>query len=318
VSDEPETLQGTLEHILFTSEDGYTVARLLCPESVELVTMVGHLPSLKLGEKLRLWGEWTTHPKYGLQFKIHAYEIVVPTTVELFESLDLEVALASPTGRAAKRMEEATNRPAQTLHRLLEYSPQTGFRRDEHDPLEADVVIVDEASMIDLFLMYALIRALRPEARLILVGDADQLPSVGPGRVLWDLIDPEKIPVIKLTEIFRQARESLIVQNAHRINRGRFPGLSSDPEEDFLFLEVEDPREAADLVEELVCSWLPERYGYEPVQDIQVLSPMYRGEAGVDHLNHVLQARLNPNPLQSLAFGGRRFHLDGKVMQIRW
>jgi exodeoxyribonuclease V alpha subunit len=606
--DEPQTLQGTLEHILFTAEDGYTVARLLCPESFEPVTVVGHLPFLKIGEKLRLWGEWTTHPKYGPQFKIHAYEIVVPTTVEgiqaylssglirgigpklaerltehfgaqtlevidkeperlyevpglgpvrvrkiieaweeqrgikevmlflkshgvsthlavkiyktygqeatpllkedpyrlteeifgvgfvtadqlarrlgiapdspqrlragiahvlreaveeghvylprselsrrasqllgveaaqveavleetsqleeapirreifeadegeegmeaiylaplyhsevgaaerlrrllehpgpdlklspsserftellkqleeetglryseeqqealrqalehkvliltggpgtgktstvrgmihLFESLDLEVALASPTGRAAKRLEEATGRPAQTLHRLLEYSPQWGFQRGEHFPLEADVVIVDEASMIDLFLMYTLLRALRPEARLILVGDADQLPSVGPGRVLWDLIDSGSVPVVKLTEIFRQAQGSLIVQNAHRINRGEFPRLSPDPEGDFLFLEASDPQEAARLVEELVCEVLPERYGYHPIDEIQVLSPMYRGEAGVDRLNHVLQARLNPNPAQALAFGGRRFHLGDKVMQIR-
>jgi exodeoxyribonuclease V alpha subunit len=607
VSDEPETLQGTLEHILFTSEDGYTVARLLCHESFELVTVVGHLPTLREGERLRLWGEWTTHPKYGVQFQIHAYEIVVPTTVEgiqaylssglikglgpklarrltdhfgaqtlevidkeperlyevpglgsvrvrkileaweeqraikevmlflkshgvsthlavkiykayggeaipllredpyrlteeifgvgfvtadrlarslgiapdspqrlragiahvlreamdeghvylprpelirrasrllgveaaqveavleetsqpeeapirrevfaddegeegmeaiylaplyrsevgaaeclrhllahpgpdllsalsqdfhellrqveeetglryseeqqealrraleqkvliltggpgtgktstvrglihLFEGLELEVALASPTGRAAKRMEEATGRSAQTLHRLLEYSPQWGFQRGEHFPLEADVVIVDEASMIDLFLMYALLRALRPEARLILVGDADQLPSVGPGRVLWDLIDSEKIPVIQLTEIFRQAQGSLIVQNAHRINQGEFPSLSPDPEGDFLFLEASDPQEAARLAEEWVCEVLPERYGYHPMDDIQVLSPTYRGEAGVDSLNQALQARLNPNPAQALAFGGRRFPLGDKVMQIR-
>jgi len=601
----PQTLQGTLEQILFTAEDGYTVARLLCPDSFELVTVVGHLPSLKIGEKLRLWGEWTTHPKYGVQFQIHAYEVVVPTTVEgiqaylssglirgiglklaqrltdhfgtrtleiidqeperlyevpglgpvrvrriqeaweeqraikdvmlflkshgvgthlavkiykaygkeaipllkedpyrlcedlfgvgfltadrlaqrlglapdspkrlragiahtlrealdeghvylprpqlierasellgveaaqveevlgktaqsqeapirrelletdgegaeaiyltplyhcevgaaerlrrllehpgpelkippsrefeellrlveeetglryseeqrealrqalerkvliltggpgtgktstvrglirLFESLGLEVALASPTGRAAKRLEEATDRPAQTLHRLLEYSPQWGFQRDEHFPLEADVVIVDEASMIDLFLLYALVRALRPEARLVLVGDADQLPSVGPGRVLWDLIDSGVVPVVKLTEIFRQAKESLIVRNAHHINRGEFPRLPSEPEGDFLFVEAEEPQEAARLVEELVCSRLPERYGYHPLDEIQVLSPTYRGEAGVDALNQALQAQLNPNPAQVLSYGSRRFHSSDKVMQIR-
>jgi len=237
--------------------------------------------------------------------------------IRLFEALGLEVALASPTGRAAKRLEEATDRPAQTLHRLLEYSPQWGFQRGEHFPLEADVVIVDEASMIDLFLLYALVRALRPEARLVLVGDADQLPSVGPGRVLWDLIDSGKIPTIKLTEIFRQAKESLIVQNAHRINRGEFPHLPGDPEGDFLFVEAEGPQEAAQLVEELVCSWLPERYGYHPLDEIQVLSPMYRGEAGVEALNQALQARLNPNPAQALAYGSRRFRLGDKVMQVR-
>jgi len=603
MSEEPQTLQGTLEQILFTAEDGYTVARLLCPESFELVTVVGHLPSLKIGEKLRLWGEWTTHPKYGVQFQIHAYEVVVPTTVEgiqaylssglikglgpklaqrltehfgahtlevidkeperlyevpglgpvrvrkileaweeqraikdvmlflkshgvsthlavkiykayekeaipllkedpyrlcedlfgvgfltadrlaqrlgiapdspkrlqagiahtlrealeeghvylprpqllerasellgveadqveaaleetarspeapirrelletdgeeaeaiylsplyhsevgaaerlcrllthpgpelkippshdfnellrrveaetalrysseqrealrkalehkvliltggpgtgktttvrglirLFENLGLEVALASPTGRAAKRLEEATDRSAQTLHRLLEYSPQLGFRRSEHFPLEADVVIVDEASMIDLFLLYALLRALRPEARLI--GDADQLPSVGPGRALWDLLDSGKIPTVKLTEIFRQAKESLIVQNAHRINRGEFPHLSRDAESDFLFLETEEPQQAAQLVEELVCEVLPERYGYHPLDDIQVLSPMYRGEAGVDALNQALQARLNPQAVQTLMYGSRSFRLGDKVMQVR-
>jgi len=237
--------------------------------------------------------------------------------IHLLEGLRLTVCLAAPTGRAAKRLREATDRPAQTIHRLLEHSPKEGFGRDEAHPLKLDTLVVDELSMVDLPLMYHLAKAVPPRAILVLVGDVDQLPAVGAGNVLRDLIASGVPQVIELTEIFRQARQSLIITNAHRINRGEFPQIKPQREGDFFFLEAQEPEEAAQATLELVTQRLPARYGFDPLE-IQVLSPMYRGAAGVDALNRALQERLNPvgQSPSLVRCGGRSFRVGDKVMQI--
>lgn len=239
--------------------------------------------------------------------------------LRIFQQLRLRVVLAAPTGRAAKRMSEATGFEAKTIHRLLEYSPQKGgFKKGQEDPLEADVVIIDEASMVDTVLMYHLLKAIPPHAHLILVGDVDQLPSVGPGNVLRDIIESEMFPLIRLSEIFRQARESMIVMNAHRVNRGEFPTLTEAPRDgttDFYFIEEEDPQRILDQILSLCGERIPRRFGFDSVKEIQVMTPMHRGLIGVTNLNLVLQARLNPNPM-GLTYGGKTFRLGDKVMQI--
>ena len=234
-----------------------------------------------------------------------------------FEKAGLRVALCSPTGRAAKRLAEATGREAKTIHRLLEFMPAEGrFRRGRNDPVEADAVIVDETSMIDVPLMHALLRALSSQVRLLLVGDADQLPSVGPGNVMGDIISSRRVPVALLTEIHRQERRSRIVVNAHRINAGDWPELSNNRDGDFFFLEEEDPPEAAALISDLVGRRLPAHGGYDPVGDIQVLSPMYRGETGAINLNRLLQQRLNPGGTVCRK-GERELRVGDKVLQVR-
>ncbi len=240
--------------------------------------------------------------------------------VQLFLSMGKRVLLASPTGRAAQRLSEVTGREAKTIHRLLEFDPsQMGFKRGEELPLDADVVIIDESSMIDLLLANSLLRAVPPDAQLVLVGDADQLPSVGPGRVLEDLIACGTIPVARLTQVFRQAAESLIVQNAHRINRGEFPRLVTPGSEksDCYFIEEEDPAEIVSLLVRAVASSLPARFGYDPRSDIQVLTPMNRGHVGANSLNTVLQQTLNPpRPgRQELARGNRLMRVGDRVIQ---
>ncbi|MEK7366727.1 MAG: AAA family ATPase, partial [candidate division NC10 bacterium] len=233
----------------------------------------------------------------------------------ILERKGLRTLLTAPTGRAAKRMSEATGRPAQTVHRLLEFSPREAvFRRTAARPLSAEAVIVDEVSMADLPLMHRLVEALPPEALLVLVGDVDQLPSVGPGAVLADCIASGVLPVVRLQEVFRQAEQSLIVQNAHRVNRGEMPLLGEAG--DFQFLEEEDPDRLAALVVETVAHVLPARHQLHPVEDIQVLAPMHRGIVGVAALNQALQAALNPSG-PALARGERILRAGDKVMQLR-
>ncbi len=230
-----------------------------------------------------------------------------------------EVELCAPTGRAAKRMSEATGCPARTIHRLLEYSGDSqGFAKGADDPLDADVVIVDEMSMVDIFLMRALLEALRPGARLILVGDADQLPSVGAGNVLRDLIAAEAVRVVRLTEIFRQAGESQIVVNAHRINRGEYPVIRTRGT-DFFLERRDNPTQASQSVVALVKTRLPKYMGFDSLRDIQVMAPMKRGEGGVFALNALLQASLNPpRPgAPEIVHGQTVFRLGDKVMQVR-
>ena len=237
--------------------------------------------------------------------------------IRLFEALEKRVLLAAPTGRAAKRLNETTGREAKTIHRLLEFSPQdNGFKRNRENPLEADVVIVDEMSMVDLVLMNNLMKAVPQSATLIMIGDVDQLPSVGAGNVLTDLIASGQVTVVTLTEIFRQAQESYIVTNAHRINRGDFPQTTGPADRNFFFIEEEDPDRAADLICDLVGKRLPEHYGYHPMDDIQVLCPMRRGTVGSENFNKRLQEILNASSEEAIR-GGRDFRVGDKVMQVR-
>jgi exodeoxyribonuclease V alpha subunit len=242
----------------------------------------------------------------------------VRALLDVLDRRGISYALASPTGRAARRMAEATGRPARTLHRLLEFVPSTNeFGYNEDRPLPYQFVVLDEVSMLDVLLAYRLARALAPETHLLLVGDADQLPSVGPGSVLHDLLASGEVPHIWLTELFRQARASAIVVSAHRINTGELPELRPDPAGDFFFLRAEDPAQAQRMVVDLVARRLPARYALDPTRDIQVLAPMYRGPAGVVALNEALQARLNPEAAAAQTASGRVFGPGDKVMQVR-
>ena len=229
------------------------------------------------------------------------------------------VELCAPTGRAAKRMSEATGCPARTIHRLLEYNGEVqGFGRDGDNPLDAEVVIVDESSMVDIFLMRSLLCALHPGTRLVLVGDVDQLPSVGAGNVLRDLIASDALPVVRLTEIFRQAEKSQIIVNAHRINRGEYP-LIRNRDTDFFMERRQTPTEAAESVVALVRSRLPGYMGLDSMRDIQVMAPMKKGDVGVYALNSLLQQALNPpdRRRREFAHGGITFRMGDKVMQVR-
>jgi exodeoxyribonuclease V alpha subunit len=235
--------------------------------------------------------------------------------IEILEGKGVRFLLAAPTGRAAKRMAEATGREAKTIHRLLEFAPKEGrFKRNEVSPLEADCIVVDEASMVDLVLMDQLLRALPPMAALMLLGDCDQLPSVGPGSLLHDLIASASVPVVRLTEIFRQAKESHIVVNAHRVNRGEFPHLLPFGMADFAFIELEDPEAIRGQVAGLLTRQIPERYGLDPLKDIQVITPMNRGPIGTTALNQELQTALNPH---GEAIVGSQLRVGDRVMQVR-
>ena len=235
--------------------------------------------------------------------------------IAAFKARHMSILLAAPTGRAAKRMTEATGMEAKTIHRLLEYNPMDGYKRNDENPLEGDALIVDECSMIDILLFYNLMKAIPSNMRLILVGDIDQLPSVGAGNVLRDIIDSQQIPVVRLTRIFRQAQSSRIVMNAHAINAGKFPNIKNGLDTDFFFINQEDADEMVKLIIGLVRDRLPKKYGYPP-KEIQVLTPMQRGTVGAGNLNIELQNALNPTG-PSLARGGYTFRQGDKVMQIR-
>ena len=227
----------------------------------------------------------------------------------------LRVLLAAPTGRAAKRMSEATGMEAKTIHRLLEYNPQDGYKRNDENPLEGDALIVDECSMIDILLMNNLLKAVPVGMRLVFVGDIDQLPSVGAGNVLRDIIDSQRIPVVRLVRIFRQAQKSRIVMNAHTINQGRFPDTSNGRDTDFFFMREDDPERAAETIVRLVKERLPRAYRESPDR-IQVLTPMQRGVVGAANLNLLLQQALNPSG-PSLSRGGYTYRQGDRVMQLR-
>ncbi len=244
---------------------------------------------------------------------------IVRAIVAVLTGSGKTIALAAPTGRAAKRLAEATLHEASTLHRLLEFEPRSAdFQRGKQRPLEVDAVIVDEASMIDLSMMRALLLALPDKARLVVVGDADQLPSVGPGAVLRDLIDSRAVPVVRLSEIFRQSAQSSIVRNAHKILAGELPE-SHDPADaagDFFVVPRRTPEEAAEVVRELVTVRIPRRFGLDPRRDVQVLTPMHKGPAGTLALNELLQQALNPEG-PALDVRGQRLRLGDKVMQTK-
>ncbi len=240
--------------------------------------------------------------------------------LRLLRSKGKRVLLAAPTGRAAKRMAEATGHEAKTIHRLLEVNPSAGFKfkRNQDNPLPADMLIVDEVSMIDLILMNNLLKAISPGTHLLLVGDPDQLPSVGAGNVLRDLIDSRAAPTVQLEVIFRQAQNSTIITNAHRVNRGEFPLFPPD-KSDFYFFGKANPDEIAPLVVDIIANRVPKKFNADPVKDIQLLAPMHRGSAGVGNLNQLLQEELNPPKPGKTQYqsGSRLYRAGDKVLQLR-
>lgn len=244
---------------------------------------------------------------------------IINAAIKRYRELSAKILLAAPTGRASKRMSEATGFPARTIHRLLEFSPQLGgFQRNEAKPLEVDVLIIDEVSMIDVILMHHLLRAVPDNATLILVGDVNQLPSIGAGNVLKDIISSGVAPVVELNEIFRQSAASHIIINAHRINNGQMPELKQEKGglEDFYFIEQEDPDQALKIITELVSTRISKRFCLDSVNDIQVLSPMHKGIVGTENLNRTLQETLNPSRT-AISRGDRIFKLYDKVLQTR-
>lgn len=237
--------------------------------------------------------------------------------LKISEQLTGNILLAAPTGRAAKRMSEITGRTAKTIHSLLEMDFKSGgFKRKKDNPLVCDLIIIDESSMIDTQLMFSLLKAIPRTARVIFVGDINQLPSVGPGNVLLDMIRSLQIPVVTLTEIFRQAQGSQIIVNAHKINQGQFPDIHNNQESDFFFVEAEEPEDVLRHIVKLVAQKIPAKYGYHSINEIQVLSPMKRGVVGTENLNLVLQEHLNPQT-DSIFKAGRKYQIKDKVMQIR-
>ena len=247
---------------------------------------------------------------------------IINAIIDICENLGMKVLLTAPTGRAAKRMSETTGRESKTIHRLLEYSfmesEDMAFNKNEESPLEADVIIVDEASMIDILLMNSMLKAVNPGTRLILVGDVDQLPSVGAGNVLKDIINSGIIKVVMLDEIFRQAEESMIIVNAHRINKGDKP-LLNEKDKDFYFISLRSPQEIVSTIIDLIKERLPNFYGVDPIKDIQVLSPMKKGEVGIFSLNRCIQDALNPKAegIEEKKIGDEIFRVKDKVMQIK-
>jgi len=240
---------------------------------------------------------------------------ITKAIIQIFKNAGKTVLLAAPTGRAAKRMSEACGLESKTIHRLLESKPPEGFGRDADNPLEGDVLILDESSMIDIILMYNLLKAVPDDMTLILIGDTDQLPSVGAGNVLGDIIESDCVAVVRLTKIFRQAAGSKIVTNAHKINAGKMPDLSGGKTSDFFFIESETEQIISQIIQ-LCSERLPKYYKINPVADIQVLTPMKRSETGSDNLNKILQNALNKNMLM-LKRGATEYRLNDKVMQIK-
>ncbi len=240
---------------------------------------------------------------------------ILNSILTILDTQKVKCCLCAPTGRAAKRLSESTGHEAKTIHRLLEINPETGqFRRDSLNELKCDFLIVDELSMVDVSLMHALLKALPAKAALIMVGDADQLPSIGPGQVLADIINSKAVPTVRLTEVFRQAASSQIITNSHRINQGMMP--ENTPDSDFYFIECDDPDKGIQTLLRVILERIPKKFALDSVQDVQVLSPMNRGKLGVQSLNIELQKRLNPDAKQKIERFGNTFWLDDKVMQI--
>ena len=243
---------------------------------------------------------------------------IINAVLKIFSKLNVTTLLAAPTGRAAKRMSETTGHGAKTIHRLLEFSfIKGGFQKNEEKPLNCDLLILDEASMIDTILMHHLLKAVPPFATVILVGDVNQLPSVGAGNVLNDIITSGVVPVVELNEIFRQAKASRIIVNAHKINNGIIPSFENHvSNNDFYFIHQEDPQKVLEIILELTKTRIPQRFGFDAVDDIQVLTPMHKGVVGAENLNMELQKTLNPVK-DGIIRGNRSFRVNDKVMQIR-
>jgi exodeoxyribonuclease V alpha subunit len=242
---------------------------------------------------------------------------IVNSIVRILRAKNGKVLLAAPTGRAAKRMSEATGVPAQTIHRLLKYEPREGgFTHNERRPLQGDMIIIDETSMLDIPLAYHLLKAIPLAASVVFVGDVDQLPSVGPGNFLRDVIDSDRVPVVRLTEIFRQAKNSFIITNAHLVNEGHMPVFDAPEESDFFFINEEQPEKVLATIKTLCSERVPKKFGFDPMRDVQVLTPMHKGLCGSENLNRELQSTLNPTGpnVQRL---GRTYRVGDRVMQIR-
>ncbi|MCP2519455.1 ATP-dependent RecD-like DNA helicase [Candidatus Aminicenantes bacterium AC-335-K20] len=275
---------------------------------------------------IRLTGEQKMAIEKSLQYRIliitggpgTGKTTIIKAIVELYKKLGRKCLLSAPTGRASKRLSEATHHEAKTIHRLLEYNPQQNyFRRNEANPLDGDILIIDEFSMVDLPLMYHLVKALPKWIHLILVGDKDQLPSVGPGNLLKDIIDSGKVETVELNEIFRQAKQSLIVVNAHRVNKGKYIIIPKYRNSDFCFIEEENERNVFEYILKFYTKEIPYRLNIHPLSTkIQVISPMYKGLVGVDNLNQELQRILNPGG-DSIQVGTRKYKVNDKVMQIK-
>ena len=242
---------------------------------------------------------------------------ITKSILQIFSKVTSKILLAAPTGRAAKRMSEATGREAKTIHRLLEYDPYIrGFKRHDGNQLDCDLIVLDEASMIDNLLAYHLLKAIPEHAVLIMVGDINQLPSVGAGNVLKDIINSNAFKVVELNEIFRQAQKSAIITNAHKIIQGEYPSIDNENNTDFYFIHEEDQERVLDKILHIVKERIPQKFGYDPVNDIQVLTPMNRGIVGTAKINESLQNVLNPSGFE-ITRVGRRFRVADKVMQIR-
>ena len=236
--------------------------------------------------------------------------------ISFYSMMGANILLAAPTGRAAKRMSELTGMESKTIHRLLEFNPSKGYTFKEDNPLKCDVLILDEVSMVDLILMYNLLKAVPDNAIIILVGDVDQLPSVGAGNVLRDIIDSGAVEVVRLTTVFRQAQGSMIITNAHRVNQGHFIHYKGSNNRDFFFIDEDDPDQAAKTIVELVTKRLPTYYKVDPLRDIQVLCPMLRGSTGAHNINTILQEQLTTKGTY-IKYGGTTFYVGDKVMQIK-
>lgn len=342
---EPSLIQGPLEELivaheviqkedkiwvraLFLSEMGIgrEIARLRnAPCHIRAIHQENALKWVQEKLHIRLAGEQKRAVSAATEKKVHLItggpgtgkSTITKAILRITEKLTDKILLAAPTGRAAKRMSEITHKKAFTIHALLEMDFQKGgFKKNRDNPLECDLIIIDEASMIDTQLMHHLLKAIPDHARLILIGDIDQLPSVGPGSVLRDLIDSNCLEVTRLKQIFRQAAGSLIITNAHSINKGFFPDLNTEEGKDFIYIEQETPEEILKTIVDLSQRKSSLTQKFHPFDEMQVLSPMRRGVIGTENINLVLQEALNPsnNPLMRM---GRRLHVGDKVMQIR-